>query len=253
MCELLGISRGYRDAATELMQRFQRRGGDIADNPDGWGIAYLDSGTFALHKEPQSAARSRHYEELAGEIRTDLLIAHVRKANYPPVNTLANTHPFKRVCCGREWIFAHNGLVPEIVEIMHRDPHPRCTPAGDTDSEYAFCHLLENIALHFNAPHPSGTESWFTILATVSELVASHGKFNFLISDGTYLIAYGHNRLHYREHRERGTDNSMRHEAWVATEPLTDEPWQPFERGELRIYHRGQLTGRLHTQPPPAK
>jgi glutamine amidotransferase len=253
MCELLGMSRSCRDASTEIMQRFQRRGGDVADNPDGWGIAHIENGAFALHKEPQPAASSRLYEKLAKEMRTELLIAHVRKANSPPVNTLANTHPFKRVCCGREWIFAHNGFVPEIAGIMHRDLHPLCTSAGDTDSEYAFCHLLENIALHFDGPHLPGTESWFKILATVSELVASHGKFNFLISDGAYLIAYGHNRLHYREHRERGTDDTMRYEAWIATEPLTEEPWQPFERGEMRIYRHGQLTGRLHTQPPPVK
>ncbi len=89
--------------------------------------------------------------------------------------------------------------------------------------------------------HP--VEPWFEALAALSGLIATHGKFNFLISDGIHLIAYGHDRLHYRERRE----NEEAEETWIATEPLTAEPWQPFERGELRIYRRGRLINRALT------
>lgn len=241
MCELLGISNSRPVAAQTLLHAFRSRGGGTADNPDGWGIAFLHDGRFTLDKEPLPAARSHSYAELAGSVHTDLLIAHVRKARLPRVNTLANTHPFLHTCCGREWVFAHNGLVPEAIELAHRDPHPPCTPAGDTDSEHAFCHLLENISRHFHEPPAAGVAPWFTALAALSGLISVHGKFNFLISDGVHLIAYGHDRLHYRERRGDGETE----EAWIATEPLTAEAWQPFETGELRVYRCGRLVDRV--------
>jgi glutamine amidotransferase len=241
MCELLGISSSRPTDVQAVLHAFQKRGGETADNPDGWGIAFLRDGRFMLHKEPQPAARSHRFVEDAASVHTDLLVAHVRKARLPRVNTLANTHPFLHTCCGREWVFAHNGLVPDVIELVHRDPHPPCTPAGETDSEHAFCHLLENISRHFHEPPAAGVAPWFTALAALSGLISVHGKFNFLISDGAHLIAYGHDRLHYRERRGDGETE----EAWIATEPLTAEPWQPFEAGELRIYRRGRLVDRV--------
>lgn len=243
MCELLGISSSRPVNALDLLHVFRRRGGETADNPDGWGIAFLRDDRFTLHKEPLPAARSHGFVELAAAVHTDLLIGHVRKARLPRVNTLANTHPFRHTCCGREWVFAHNGLVPEAIDLAHRDPHPPCKPAGETDSEHAFCHLLENISQHFHEPPAAGVAPWFTALAALSGLISVHGKFNFLISDGVHLIAYGHDHLHYRERRGDGEIE----EAWIATEPLTAETWHPFEMGELRIYHRGRLIGCVPT------
>jgi len=241
MCELLGISSSRPANAQGLLHAFRRRGGETADNPDGWGIASLRGDRFMLHKEPLPAAYSHDFAEVAASVHTDILIGHVRKARLPRVNTLANTHPFLHTCCGREWVFAHNGLVPEAIELANRDSHPPCTPAGETDSEHAFCHLLENISRHFHEPPTAGVAPWLTALAALSELISVHGKFNFLISDGVHLIAYGHDRLHFRERRGDGDID----EAWIATEPLTTEAWQPFEPGELRIYRLGRLVDRV--------
>ncbi len=243
MCELLGISSSRRMNAQDLLHEFRRHGGETADNTDGWGMAFLRDDRFVLHKEPLPAARSHGYVELAGSVQTDLLIAHVRKARLPRVNTLANTHPFRHHCCGRDWVFAHNGLVPEAIALAQNDAHPPCKPAWQTDSEHAFCHLLENISRHIHEPPASGLEPWFEALAALSGLIAAHGKFNFLISDGVYLIAYGHDRLHYCEHVGGEKDEAV----WIATEPLTAGPWQAFETGELRVYRRGRLIGRVLT------
>jgi glutamine amidotransferase len=261
MCELLGISSAQPVKAEAILREFRRHGGETADNPDGWGVAFLRDGRFMLHKEPQPAAHSHSFMELATSAQTDLLIAHVRKARLPRVNTHANTHPFRHACCGQDWVFAHNGLVPEVIELVRHATQPPCTPAGltasapslargprlipigETDSEHAFCHLLENIAQHFHKPPAAGMAPWFEALAALSGLIAMRGKFNFLISDGVHLIAYGHDRLHHRELCGDGAND----EVWIATEPLTATHWQPFEAGELRVYRRGRLVGRMQT------
>ena len=251
MCELFGMSSSHPVTARKELARLRLRGGLEADNPDGWGMAWLARGKFKLIKEPLPAYRSTLFEELARKTRTRLIVAHVRKARLPPVNSMDNTHPFRSTCCGKEWVFAHNGLVPEIVGMEQGNLHAVCRPAGETDSEYAFCHLLSHLAHDFDS-HAAASSS-FACLAATSELVASQGKFNFLLSDGEHLIAYGHDRLHYLEQGGETRDRVM-----IATEPLTDNPcWKSFEPGELRIYRRGKLVGQLITRPfaqsePPA-
>ena len=239
MCELFGFS-GNRPIAARAMPlaEFGRRGGLLADNPDGWGIAWREAGDFRLAKEPVPACNSEQFVRLCDSLATDLLIAHVRKAKLPPVNTMNNTHPFLRECCGRHWAFAHNGLVPDIVAMEYANQERICQPEGETDSEFAFCHLLSYVSQNFDSP------DWLAALGRVSELIALHGQFNFLMSDGEHLIAHGHDRLHYQETSAGSLDAVL-----IATEPLSSPgDWTPFVPGELRIYRAGRLLGRILTQ-----
>ncbi len=111
MCELFGLSSDRPVQPEDLLCRFGARGGGVADNPDGWGLAAFEDGAFRLAKEPLPAARSARFRELCRQTRSALVIGHVRKANPPTARVLANTHPFRRACCGREWVFAHNGIL----------------------------------------------------------------------------------------------------------------------------------------------
>jgi glutamine amidotransferase len=250
VCELFGISSDQPVAASRELDIFRLRGGVKADNPDGWGIAWLMNGVFSLVKEPTPAHQSTLFEQLCDTTHSNLVIAHVRKASFPPVINMSNTHPFQRVCCGREWVFAHNGMVPDIVEIESSADNPVCCPTGATDSEYAFCHLLGRIAEQFHGLSFTEPTNWIDNLAEVSGLVASLGKFNFLMSEGEHLIAYGHDRLHHLEHHdpERGDI----HRILIATEPLDENEWIAFEPGELRVYREGKMVGHMmtNTMPP---
>jgi glutamine amidotransferase len=228
VCELLGISAGRPRRLGEWLCRFQARGGDIADNPDGWGIASWGEGRPRIEKSPEPGCSSRRFTEIAASLSSELLLAHVRKASYPPVPGHLNTHPFVHDCCGRAWVFAHNGMVPDIVS--KPCPFSSCRPDGQTDSEFAFCHLLAGIV---DAYDGADVGHWLSRLADSANTISILGKFNFLLSDGSVLIAYGHDRLHYEEHQG---DYVL-----VATEPLGDGDWQAFAPGELRVYRQGRL------------
>jgi len=245
MCELFGLSASCCFQGVQFpLAEFGQRGGASADNPDGWGIAWREHGAFRLDKAPEPAAGSERYASLIGSVHTDLLIAHVRKANFPPINTLNNTHPFLHDCCQRHWAFAHNGMVPTIVGLELANGKRVCRPAGETDSEFAFCHLLSHVSLHDR--EDDGASDWLAVLGGISELIARHGKFNFLLSDGEHLIAYGHDRLHYRENTAE-----QQVSVWIATEPLGDAAgWTPFAPGELRIYRAGVRVTGMFTPPP---
>lgn len=241
MCELFGFSSDRPVQPAELLRRFGARGGDTADNPDGWGLAVLEGGAFRLAKEPLAAAWSPRFRELCRQTRSSLILGHVRKANPPTAHVLANTHPFLRVCCGRQWVFAHNGIIPDSNALAAKGAAALCTVSGDTDSEHAFCVVLNRIAAAFSATDATPSRGWIKTLAGVAEMLASLDRFNFLMSDGVHLIAYGHDRLHGLT----GTRTAV-----MATEPLTEGPgWLAFEPGELRVYRRGERIARLLTHP----
>ncbi|MHB1173823.1 MAG: class II glutamine amidotransferase [Sulfuriferula sp.] len=126
-----------------------------------------------------------------------------------------------------------------------------CRPDGQTDSEYAFCYLLGHIAQQSHVTLQLTGEPWLETVARVAEAVASYGQFNFLISDGEYLVAYAHDRLYYLERHDQSLEMGALEVALIATEPLPScAPWLPFEPGELRIYRHGRLVGDMKTYPP---
>ncbi|GMR08618.1 MAG: class II glutamine amidotransferase [Gammaproteobacteria bacterium] len=245
MCELFGMSSDQPVELVTSLTRFGKRGGETADNPDGWGLAWQEADAWQLHKAPEAAAQSQHFATLAETIHTDLLIAHVRKANPPSAFTMENTHPFVRDCCGRSWVFVHNGKVPEVTQPQGCCHPHQSQPRGETDSEHAFYFLLDEIASVFGDSLSESNASWLQRLAKLSENIASYGQFNFLMSDGRYLIAYGHDRLHRLQCQHHGIKMTL-----LASEPLSDdEAWEVFPPGELQVYLEGELIGRLQTKP----
>lgn len=245
MCELLGISADQTVGPSQALSVFQKRGGETADNPDGWGLAYRLDNAWRVDKDASAAAASERFAALSKNLATDLLIAHVRKANPPSACSLTNTHPFLRECCGRPWVFAHNGKVPEVT-VPEGCCHPRQSqPQGDTDSEHAFYYLLDEIARVFKEGDSLTDAPWLKRLASLSEAIAAYGQFNFLMSDGVVLIAYGHDRLHQHQCEVDGSKLIL-----VASEPLRDdERWDAFNPGELKVFRAGECIGRLQTRP----
>ena len=128
-------------------------------------------------------------------IKSDNVIAHIRKATQGRV-ALENTHPFVRELWGRYWVFAHNGDLKDFQPRLHG----AFRPVGDTDSERAFCWLMQELA-KAHASVPAIAELTRTLRELVP-LLAAHGTFNLLLSNGQALWAHGSTRLHWlvRQH-----------------------------------------------------
>ncbi len=172
------------------------------EHPDGWGIAVHD-GEWLVERSTTCADACARFASVADRAAT-LVIAHVRKATVGPVS-LANTHPFVR---GRH-AFAHNGTLD--TRSLAIAPDHAAAIAGDTDSERLFAYLLTCIE--------TGS------LARAAASLAGLGTASFLLGDGTHLYAHRLGRALYTLHRP-GV-------ALVASEPLTDEPWQELPDGAL--------------------
>jgi len=240
---------------------FSQRGGCTDHHADGWGIAFFESqggqpGKAARHfVDKEGAATSPIAQMLRSyPIQSHNVVAHVRKATVGEVR-LENCHPFVRELWGRYWFFAHNGDLKEFNPPLHG----AFKPVGDTDSELAFCWLLQEL----NKSH-AGVPSVEELTHTLRELVpriARHGTFNFLLSNGQALWAHASTKLCYvvRQHPFKqvqlkdedvtvdlselnGPEDRL---VIVVTEPLTtNENWVAMENGELLAFVDGDMMAR---------
>ena len=144
MCELFAMSSRKPSALTYSLNEFAAHGGLTHNNKSGWGIAYFAEREALLVKEPEPAHDSPWVKFIAEqELESRCVIAHVRHATVGEP-ALQNTHPFRRALGGRVHIFAHNGTLKGV----HEDFDPanlHYQPVGATDSELAFCLLLERL------------------------------------------------------------------------------------------------------------
>jgi len=254
MCELLAISSNTPVNISFTWRGFIKRG---LRNPDGWGIAFYKDDTALIYKEPKPAPESPLAHFLRNIIKSRLIISHVRWATKGRAK-YSNTHPFKREVYGREWVFAHNGDVSCIVN----NPDFKLEhyfPVGETDSEYAFCYMLDQIRELTRNRDYSILRLSKRILQ-IAMKIGSHGKFNFLLSNGNELYAYMNRRqtlyylLRHPPHRayarlidedyevnlsEIKGDNE--YVVLIATKPITNEQWRPFPANELLVFRDGNL------------
>lgn len=250
MCQLLGMNCNTPTDVTFSFAGFAQRGGRTDHHADGWGIAFFEGCGARLFIDKEPACDSPVAELIRRyPIKSRHVISHIRKATYGAV-MLENCHPFVRELWGRYWVFAHNGDLHGYAPTLHG--HFR--PVGSTDSEQAFCWLMQELD-KAHASVPSVPEMTRTLAELVPQ-VARFGTFNMLLSNGEALWAHASTKLCYivRQHpfataRLADEDlavNFAEHTtpddrvAVVATTPLTsDEAWTPFAPGELKVFQDG--------------
>lgn len=251
MCELMGMSFAKPIQADFSIREFALRG---ESNADGWGLAWYPDASAAIVKEPRQWGISPYtdfLEEYTG-LRSMIFLAHVRHKTVGGEPTHADTHPFMREWGGRDYVFAHNGTVASIFN----QPLGRFRPVGNTDSEYLFCWLLEQIAER--GSHLEHSDDWHWLHQQLT--IANRGeKLNCLLSDGRRLFCYfdqkGHKGLTFRpvylydEKRNFGdpsvkfnvADALFNYGIVVASNPLSSEGWKAFEMGEMFVLANGEI------------
>ena len=153
---------------------------------------------------------------------------------------------------GRQLLVAHNGDLKDFAPRLHGS----FKPVGNTDSERAFCWIMQELAKS-HADVPSVRELTLTLRELAAQ-IAPHGTFNFMLSNGQALWAHASTSLFYVERRHPFTHATLSDEdlsvnfaehtsptdrvAVVVTAPLTtNENWTAFAPGELKVFEDGAL------------
>ncbi|MBL1278285.1 MAG: class II glutamine amidotransferase [Ectothiorhodospiraceae bacterium] len=253
MCQLLGMNGNVPTDICFSFEGFRARGGKTDEHVDGWGIAFFEGPGCRVFLDDQASSGSTVAELVRNyPIRSTNVIAHIRKASHGKVS-LENTHPFQRELWGRYWIFAHNGELenfnPSLSNIYR--------PVGETDSERAFCQILEHLKARFPGKDVPSTQQLTAALKDISEKISPHGIFNFLLSNGELLFARSSTDLHYIVRKAPFAEAHLVDEdisinfsdvttpsdrvAIIATKPLTDnETWTRIAPDTLMVFVDGE-------------
>jgi len=266
MCELFAMSSCKPAAVTYSLEEFSRNGSKLRHNRDGWGIAFARDREALLVKEAQPANDSAWVKFIAGQsIKTTAAIAHVRYATRGR-KTMENTHPFRRALGRRIHLFAHNGTLTGI-EQMVDEAALRYRPVGETDSELAFCTLLSRLEVYYDRNETPSLETRFDVFAAVCEEMKMLGPSNFLYYDGEVLFAHAHKRIYEEEGKLSGPRSPGLHikRCWICTlseevtcpglrvelpdrqtvmlasVPLDDQGWEVLEEGTVVALKNGEV------------
>ncbi len=186
-------------------------------------------------------------------------ISHIRFATHGSVS-YENTHPFDRELFEKRWIFAHHGHLRIYRSIMESQEFFK--PAGDTDSEAAFCYIMEEL-------RRLGRQESSKIITQAVEKMAldlsKQGGLNFILSDGetTYTFYSGYKSLYYHTLHPpyktmlEGGDDQLRFKIDLTelTTPITliaSMPilkyvhWKEFEPGKVIAFRKGEQTKHLY-------
>lgn len=254
MCELLGMSANTPTDICFSFAGLMRRGGNTGPHRDGWGIAFYDGKGCRTFHDPTPSSESEIARFVRGySIKSKVVVCHIRKANRGRI-MLENTHPFTRELWGRVWTFAHNGQLRGIKKrtlTFYR-------PVGTTDSEHAFCWLLDRLRARWREPPTPAVLCRF--IRELADDLAGLGIFNMLLTEGRTLYCYCTTNLAWLTRRspfghatlvdedltvdfaQETTPNDV--VTVIASRPLTaDENWIVMPRNGFIAFRNGVPAG----------
>ncbi|WP_394201915.1 class II glutamine amidotransferase [Shewanella waksmanii] len=254
MCELLAMSANVPTDIVFSFTGLAERGGVTGPHVDGWGITFYEGKGSRTFKDARPSSES-HVASLIKSypIKSEVVVSHIRQANRGGVS-LENTHPFTRELWGRYWTYAHNGQLSDYEQKFRVS---RYQPVGDTDSELAFCWILQQIVDRFGDTEPEDITDVYRFVATLADEIRQLGVFNMILSDGDHLMSYCSNNLCYITRRapfgkaklidtdvvidfdKETTPNDI--VTVIATRPLTDnEDWHILAPGDWKLFEKGE-------------
>ena len=199
MARLIGIIGNRPDLAARVLAfesdalRARSKG-----TPLGWGLGFYQGGEVLMRRRPIDERPDIDIAKLAGDVRADLVVGHVRQATIGALRT-ENTHPFRY----RQWLFAQTGTVSEFDQVRERliasvPEFLRSGIRGDTDAEvvfHVFLSFLHDAGRLNEGPveGPLVREALRSTLAVVdgmtSEVGSGAAQLNMMLSDGAELVA----------------------------------------------------------------
>jgi len=142
----------YKPKHSLIDQSFHARLGPHTTNGDGFGVGwYGEGGAPALFKGVDPIWNDRNLRELAPQIRSGLVFAHIRASTGTPVQQ-SNCHPFRY----GKWLWMHNGQIAGFRDVKREitlaiDPALYPYIEGSTDTE-AFFFLALTFGLEHDPP-----------------------------------------------------------------------------------------------------
>ncbi|MCL2724746.1 MAG: class II glutamine amidotransferase [Polyangiaceae bacterium] len=258
MARLFGLIGNRADLAVRIL-------GSEADalrakckgSPLGWGIGFYQGGEVLMRRRPIDDNETIEVAKLSSDVRTDVLVGHVRNATVGKRST-ENTHPFRY----RQWLYAQTGTLPSfdvlrerLIESVHG--FLRSSIRGETDAEilfYVFLSFLHDAGrLNDSVVDPARVRdalrsSLAVVSAMAAEVSGEEASANLVVSNGEHVFAVhtgqqmGYRVLHGRSDadaligddlvlRRKTPELAQMHFTLIASD--FDDEWSPAVSGPV--------------------
>ena len=249
----------YAPENSLIVQSLHSRLGVEPTNGDGFGVGwYGEQEQPGLFRSIEPAWNDRNLRELAGHVRSPMVLAHVRASTGTAVQQ-TNCHPFRH---GR-WLWVHNGAIAGFRAAKREmalavDPELFPDIEGSTDSELFF-HLALTFGLKDDPPSAVARA-----VGVIEEIGLRHGQpfpmqMTVATTDGETLWAFrysseGRSRSLFHSTdvstlRAQYPDNPVLHRLsddarLVVSEPLggLKGAWHEVPEGSCLVVRNGQET-----------
>jgi glutamine amidotransferase len=245
------------------LEEFSRHGGLSGPHKDGWGIAWYEEGDIRLVKEKDPAASSACVRFIeTNPFSSSLVVSHIRRATTGGIAS-RNCQPLVRELGGVWHCFAHNGDLKGIAADQ-RFRADGFLPVGETDSEQAFCALMDALRPLWSSGRLPPLGERRQVVARFAAALRELGPANFLYCDGDALFAHAD-----RRHQNDGTirppglwrlarhcpaggelaakglriasEGAEQQVCLLASVPLTAEGWIALGEGEIVVARQGRI------------
>ena len=167
MCQLLGMNCAQKTSHSFDFSGFRLRGGKTDKHSHGFGVAFHQGNAVKTIIDASAAATSPIAELVSKcPMKTKNMISHIRYATCERRQCKTNAHPFQCKLWGTSVSFAHSGDVPKfsskgdnnpidfplLGKARKNDIHYK--PVGETDSELAFCAIMNALKAEFQSRPP---------------------------------------------------------------------------------------------------
>jgi len=246
----------YKPRNSLVVQSLHSQLGAETTNGDGFGVGwYGNRGTPGVFRSTEPAWNDRNLKELAGQITSGRVIAHIRASTGSPVQQ-TNCHPFRH---GR-WLLAHNGFIGGL-DLVRRDLALAVDPSlfpdieGTTDTELLF-HLALTHGLEDDPPTAMGRAVGLVEAIGRRRGVRYPIQMTVVTTDGDTMWAFrysseGRSRSLFHSTdvstlRAQYPDNPMLHELSADTRLVVSEPlgnlhgaWREVPESTCVVVHGG--------------
>ncbi len=249
MCDLFALCAPRSRGADASLPLFAARG---RKNVHGWGLGFFRQHHPVIEKSGERVFKDGRlhasFQRLARVVASPIILAHIRYRSSGMVDE-CHAHPFSLDFWGQPWIFAHNGEAPKVEP--YRSHHLPVLEAG-SDSARAFEFLRDYFT---DAAPRRGQAAFLQILKEALQglLRQYPGEYNFLLSNGRYLLAFtNHRQFMLLKGSEKLEDALL---LTTIEEGLSSEDWhriavQPDTWGKFLLIAGGDLILEEDLLPP---
>ncbi|MDZ8187282.1 MAG: ergothioneine biosynthesis protein EgtC [Nostoc sp. ChiSLP02] len=216
---------------------------------DGAGIGWYDeAGKSFIYRNTIPLWNDTNLQQLSQYVQSNCTVGYVRLAGIGESLDISNCQPFR----SGKLLFVHNGEISSFQQTLYRPIRDRLSDStyrlikGMTDSEHIFALLVETWQSSVDSNLLSALSITLQKLTDLAQKYDTTFSANIIVSDGQTMAAvrYAYDTpapTLYWSYEDENNSNAV----IVASEPLSEQNWVPFQEQSILLVEAGSLKPKI--------